>query len=170
MRNGAEQPLSIAAELALLFLGELEHRVAEDPDLLVSNEAVLSFAMIRSAEPTQWQRWREILDKYDKSELIAHMLGEPGQVDQREWESKANRLIRLVLESGVEFFHDPDQHGWASIRIDDHWENHTIRSRPSSSSCCGPIIVRLARAPVLPLFAPPWNCSRQRPCSAVTNA
>ena len=35
-----------------------------------------------------------------------------------------------MLETGIEFFHDPDQHGWASIRIDGHWENHPIRSRP----------------------------------------
>ncbi|MGO9606579.1 MAG: hypothetical protein ACLQAT_24840 [Candidatus Binataceae bacterium] len=45
-------------------------------------------------------------------------------------ESAADRLLGLVLETGIEFFHDPDQHGWASIRVDGHWQNHPIRSRP----------------------------------------
>ena len=49
MSNGTQQPRSIAAELALLFLRELEPRVANDPELLVSTEAVLSFAAIRLA-------------------------------------------------------------------------------------------------------------------------
>ena len=44
--------------------------------------------------------------------------------------SAADRLIELVLESGIEFFHDPDQRGWASMRVDGHWENHPIRSLP----------------------------------------
>ena len=35
-----------------------------------------------------------------------------------------------MLDSGIEFFHDPDQHGWASIRVDGHFENHPVRSRP----------------------------------------
>ena len=48
----------------------------------------------------------------------------------RDRGSAADRLIGLVLESGIEFFHDPEQHGWASIRVDGHWENHPVRSRP----------------------------------------
>ena len=35
----------------MLFLRELEPRVANDPELLVSTEAVLSFAAIRHADP-----------------------------------------------------------------------------------------------------------------------
>jgi hypothetical protein len=35
-----------------------------------------------------------------------------------------------VLETGIELFHDPDQHGWACVRVDGHWQNHPIRSRP----------------------------------------
>src|SRR5689334_14479954 len=42
----------------------------------------------------------------------------------------ADQLIGLVLESGIEFFHDPEQHGWVSIQVDGHWENHPVRSRP----------------------------------------
>ncbi len=121
---------SIAVELALLFLGELEPRVAENPEQLVSTEAVLSFAAVRRADPPTWQRWREILRKYDKLQLMEHMLGEPLPISQDDSGSGADRLIGLVLESGIELFHDPDQHGWASIRVDGHWENHPIRSRP----------------------------------------
>ena len=58
------------------------------------------------------------------------MLGSPLPLDRAEGASAADRLIGLVLESGVELFHDPDQYGWASVRIDGHWENHPIRSRP----------------------------------------
>jgi hypothetical protein len=121
----------MAVELALLFLRELEPQVAEDPERLVSTEAVLSFAAVKSADPPTWQRWRVILEKYDKLDLIEHMLGEPVPMDQRiTRESAADRLIALVLDSGVELFHDPEQRGWASIRVDGHWENHPIRSRP----------------------------------------
>ena len=44
MNDGTPQLRSIAVELAVLFLREFEPRVADDPDLLVSTEAVLSFA------------------------------------------------------------------------------------------------------------------------------
>src|SRR6266436_1988914 len=78
--SDATQPLrSIAAELALLFLRELEPRVANDRELLVSTEAVLSFAAIRHADPVQWEYWRAILEKYEKSELIEYMLCQPVQ-------------------------------------------------------------------------------------------
>ena len=128
--NDATQPLrSIAAELALLFLRELEPRVADDPELLVSTEAVLSFAAIRHADPVQWEYWRAILEKYEKSDLIEYMLRQPVRVEDPEWQSKADRLIALALKSGLELFHDPDQQGWASVRVDNHWENHPIRSR-----------------------------------------
>jgi len=41
--SDATRPLrSIAAEFALLFLRELEPKVPDDPELLVSTEAVLS--------------------------------------------------------------------------------------------------------------------------------
>src|SRR5512137_2718511 len=114
---------SIAVELALLFLGELEPRVADDPERLLSTEAVLSFAAVRRADPLTWQRWREILEKHDRLQLMEHMLGEPVPMNQDDGGSAADRLIGLVLESGIELFHDPNQHGWASIRVDGHREN-----------------------------------------------
>jgi hypothetical protein len=77
MSDGTQQPRSIAAELAVLFLRELEPRVADDPELLVSTEAVLSFAAIRYADPLQWEYWRAILEKYEKSDLIEYMLRSP---------------------------------------------------------------------------------------------
>jgi hypothetical protein len=130
MSAAGESSRSIAVELALLFLRELESLVAEDPERLVSTEAVLSFAAVRRGDPITWQHWRRILEKYDKSDLIDHMLGEPLTMNHGDGGSAADRLIGLVLDSGIEFFHDPDQHGWASVRVDGHWENHPIRSRP----------------------------------------
>ena len=120
---------SIATEMALLFLNDLESQVPDNPELLVSNEAVLSFATIRRADPSQWERWRLILTKYQKAELIEYMLSEPLRIDDGGWVSNATRLIALALQSGIEFFHDPEQHGWASVRVDDHWENYPLRSR-----------------------------------------
>ncbi len=125
-----ESPRSIAVELARLFLRELEPLVAQDPERLVSTEAVLSFAAVRRADPLTWQHWRRILEQYEKLHLIEYMLDEPVPTNHGEAGSAADRLIGLVLEAGIEFFHDPDQHGWASIRVDGHWENHPIRSRP----------------------------------------
>src|SRR6516225_4225934 len=118
MNDGAPQPRSIAAELALLFLRQLESKVADDPELLVSTEAVLSFAAIRHADPVQWEQWRAILEKYEKSDLIEYMLRQPVRVEDPKWQSKADRLIALALKSGLELFHDPDQQGWASVRVD----------------------------------------------------
>jgi hypothetical protein len=129
MSATGESPRSIAVELARLFLRELEPLVSQDPERLVSTEAVLSFAAIRRADPLTWQLWRGILEQYEKLSLIEYMLDEPVPTDQGEGGSAADRLIGLVLESGIEFFHDPDQHGWAAIRVDGHWENHPIRSR-----------------------------------------
>src|SRR5579872_5477486 len=123
------EPLSIAAEVALLFLSELEPKIADDPELLVSTEAILSFATIRRALPAQWERWKAILAKYQKSDLIEYMLCEPASIDGGDWQSKAAKLVALSLKSGIELFHDPDQRGWASVRIDQHWENYPLRSR-----------------------------------------
>jgi hypothetical protein len=131
MTDGTPQLRSVAAELALLFLRELEPRVPDDPDLLVSSEAILSFAAIRHADPIQWEYWRSILEKYEKSDLIEYMLCQPTRSEDLEWQSKADRLIGLVLEAGQELFHDPDQQGWASVRVDTHWENYPIRARIS---------------------------------------
>ncbi len=129
MTTGSERPRSIAAELALLYLRELEGKIQDDPELLVATEAILAFAAIRHADPPTWQHWRELLDKYDKAALVEHLLGEPAPADESDWESKAGRLIRLALDTGVELFQDPDQRGWASIRVDGHWENHPLRAR-----------------------------------------
>ena len=129
MSDATRSVRSIAVELALLFLRELEPQVADDPELLVSTEAVLSFAAIRRADPVQWEHWRAILEKYEKSDLIEYMLREPARSEDPEWQSKADRLIGLALDAGIELFHDPDQHGWASVRVDGHWENYPIRSR-----------------------------------------
>jgi hypothetical protein len=131
MSDGIPQPRSVAAELAVLFLRELEPRVANDPELLVSTEAVLSFAAIRHADPLQREYWRSILEKYEKSDLIEYMLRQPVPVEDPEWQSKADRVISLALKSGLELFHDPDQQSWASVRVDNHWENYPIRSRAS---------------------------------------
>src|SRR6266481_1812703 len=130
MSATGESSRSIAVELALLFLRELEPLVAEDPEPLVSTEAVLSFAAIRRGDPITWQHWRRIVEKYEKADLVEHMLGYPVSMDHGDGESAADRLIGLVLESGIELFHDPDQHGWASFRVDGHWENRPLRSRP----------------------------------------
>ena len=120
---------SIAAEVALLFLNDLEARVSENPELLVSSEAILSFAAIRRSDPTEWERWRSILTKYQKADVIEYMLREPPRLDGGGWESNATRLIGLTMRSGIEFFHDPEQHGWASVQVDQHWENYPLRSR-----------------------------------------
>jgi len=115
--------------MALLFLNDLEPKVPDNPDLLVSSEAILSFATIRRSDPSQWEHWRSILTKYQKAEVIEYMLREPPRIDGGGWESNAARLIALALTSGIEFFHDPEQHGWASVRVDQHWENYPLRSR-----------------------------------------
>src|SRR6266853_3061741 len=146
MNDGTPQPRSIAAELAVLFLRELEPRVADDPELLVSTEAVLSFAAIRHADPVQWEYWRAILEKYEKSDLIEYMLRQPARSEDLEWQSKADRLIELALAAGLQLFHDPDQQGWASVRVDTHWENYPIRARAFQLFCCASTTSILARA------------------------
>ena len=120
MSAAGESSRSIAVELTLLFLRELEPVVAEDPERLLSTEAVLSFAAVRRGDPITWQHWRRILDKYEKSDLIDHMLGEPVSVDHGDGGPAADRMIGLALEIGIEFFHDPGQHGWACVPVDGH--------------------------------------------------
>src|ERR1700736_6375388 len=129
MRNETQQLRSIAAEMALLFLRELEPRVPNDPELLVSTEAVLSFAAIRHADPVQWEYWRAVLEKNEKADPIQYMLRQPARIEDLEWQSKADKLIGLALDAGLELFHDPDQQGWVSVRVDTHWENYPIRAR-----------------------------------------
>ncbi len=121
------QSRSIAAEVALLYLKELEPRIDNDPELLVSSEAILAFAAIRRSDLTQWDHWRTILIRYQKSEVVDYMLCEP-KAEGAEF-SKADLLVRRCLSSGIELFHDPDQHGWASVRVGSHWENYPLRSR-----------------------------------------
>src|SRR5881397_3813492 len=132
MSDGTQPLRSIASELALLFLRELEPKVANDPELLVSTEAVLSFAAIRHADPLQWEYWRAILEKYEKSDLIEYILRQPARSQDLEWQSNADRLIGLAsdaeLELFLELFHDPDQQRWASVLVDTHWENYPIRA------------------------------------------
>src|SRR5580693_4071167 len=94
MSDGTQPPRSVAAELALLFLRELEPRVTDDPELLVSTEAVLSFATIKHADPIQWEHWRAILEKYEKSDLIEYMLRQPARTEDPE------RSARFALTSG----------------------------------------------------------------------
>src|ERR1700722_12442449 len=100
MSAASESSRSIAVELALLFLRELEPLVAENPERLVSTEAVLSFAAVRGGDPLTWQHWRRILEKYEKAELLEHMLGGPLPSEHSDGESAADRLIGLAHESG----------------------------------------------------------------------
>jgi hypothetical protein len=123
------KPRSISTELALLFLKQLEHEIVKDPKLLVSTEAILSFAHLRRFDPDRWERWREILREHEKLDLVAHILRDPAPVRDGDSQSEATRLIALCEAVGIELFHDPDQHGWASVRADDHWENYPLRSR-----------------------------------------
>src|SRR5713226_3035949 len=164
MSDGTQPLRSIAAELALLYLRELEPRVADDPELLVSTEAVLSFAAIRHSDPVQWEYWRAILEKYEKSDLIEYMLRQPARSEDLEWQSRADRLIRLALDAGLKLFHDPDQQGWASVALT--LTGRTLRSvrAPSSFFCCASITSIPARAQALRRSAPRRSCSRHARC------
>src|SRR5208337_223602 len=104
MGSAGESSRSIAVELALLFLRELEPTVEEDPERMVSTEAILSFAAVRRGDPVTWQHWHRILEKYEKADLIEHMLGAPVPLDHGEGGAAADRLTGLVLETGIEFF------------------------------------------------------------------
>ncbi len=121
-------PRSIAVEVAVLFLNQIEPQVAQDPKLLVSTEAILSFAIVRQSDRELWAHWRVILARYDQLDLIEHLLQEPPPIAS-ENHSKAARLIRLGLDQGIECFHDPAERGWVSLRSDQHWETYPIRSR-----------------------------------------
>jgi len=61
MSAAGESARSIAVELALLFLRELEPLVAEDPERLVSTEAVLSFAAVRRADLDSFVEGRKVI-------------------------------------------------------------------------------------------------------------
>lgn len=129
MANGLKNGKTIAAEMALVYLRGIEPQVEHDPELLLSNETVLSLAAIRHEDPIVWYRWRDILQRHGKLDVIRHILGEAVRFNEDGCESDVDRLIRLILETGVEFFHDPLRRGWCSVRHDGHWENHLIRSR-----------------------------------------
>src|SRR5258708_26019054 len=101
MSDRTQKVRSIAAELALLFLRELEPRVANEPELLVSTEAVLAFAAIRHADAVQWVYWRAILEKEEKSDLIAYMLGPPARRAGLEAPTKAHTLIRPAFDAAL---------------------------------------------------------------------
>jgi len=103
MSEAGESPRSIAVELARLFLRELESQVEEDPERL----GILSFAAVRRSDPPTWQRWRRILEKFGKSDLIEYMLNEPLSTKHGDGGSAADRLLALLLETGIEFFHEP---------------------------------------------------------------
>jgi hypothetical protein len=90
------QPLSIAAEVALLFLSELEPKIVDDPELLVSTEAILSFATIRRALPAQWERWKAILANYQKSDLIEYMLASRFRLTEATGKPKRRSSSRCV--------------------------------------------------------------------------
>src|SRR5260370_13097054 len=107
MSAAGESSRSIAVELALLFLRELEPLVVEDPERLVSTEAILSFAAVRRGDPLTWQHWRRILEQYEKLNLIEHMLDEPVALDHGDGESLADRLIRVVLVTVLAVFYHP---------------------------------------------------------------
>jgi hypothetical protein len=161
---------SIATELALLFLNDLEPRVPDNPELLVSSEAILSFATIKRSDPSQWECWRSVLAKYQKSDVIEYMLCEPPRIDGGGWESNAARLIGLTLRSGIEFFHDPEQHGWASVQVDEHWENYPLRSRAFYLFLLRIFYRTPARAPVDGQFVRCWRSSRRGRCLMARNA
>ena len=164
MNDGTQHFRSIAAELALLFLRELEPRVADDPELLVSTEAVLSFSAIRHADPLQWEYWRAILEKYEKLDLIEYMLRQPARIEDLEWQSKADKLIGLALDAGLELFHDPDQQGWASVRVETHWENYPIRARAFQLFLLRIYYLTTGESPGVRRSALQQSCSRRARC------
>ena len=106
--------------------------------------------------------------EYGKSDLIEYMLNEPPSSDHDDAGSTADRLIALVLDTGIEFFHDPDQRGWASIRIDGHWENHQISSRPFQLFLLRTYYRETGNSPAHRRSAPRWSCSRRKLCLMAT--
>ena len=75
--------------------------MADDPELLVSTEAVLSFAAIRHADPLQWEYWRAILEKYEKSDLIEYMLRQPARSRRPRMAIKGRQIDRAGIGSGA---------------------------------------------------------------------
>ncbi|MBF6571640.1 MAG: hypothetical protein IVW54_22565 [Candidatus Binataceae bacterium] len=43
-------------------------------------------------------------------------------------ESGATRLLKLVEQTNLELFHDPNQEAWATFPVDDHFENTRVNS------------------------------------------
>ncbi len=159
MRDGTHQIRSIATELALLFLSELEPRVADDPALLVSTEALLAFGAIRRTDPVQWENWQAILEKYEKSQLVEYMLREPARSEDSVWMSKADRLIGLALDAGLNLFptsRDGLRSAWAATA-------RTIQfARATSGFFFYVTIMKIpARAREVKRYAPHWSCSRR---------
>ena len=107
----------MAAELALLCLRELEPRLADDPESLRQRRGGCfpsppSDMKIRSSGSTGAQ----VLEKkYEKSELVEHLLRAPAPIEESEWQSKADRLIALACDVGLRHSMILDQQGWASI-------------------------------------------------------
>jgi hypothetical protein len=130
MSTTGDSPRSLAVELARLFLRELEALVAQDPERLVSTEAVLSFAAVRRADPLTWQHWCRILEQYEKLALLEYMLDEP--------------VSFTILTSTAGLL-------YASTAI-----GRITRSAPGHSnfSCSGPITGRPATAPARKQSAP----------------
>jgi hypothetical protein len=42
---------------------KLDFCIDNDPELLVSTEAILSFAAIRRGDPERWDHWRAVLER-----------------------------------------------------------------------------------------------------------
>ncbi len=131
MSAAGESSRSIAVELALLFLRELEPRGRRGSGTagLDRGGTLLCGGQTRGSDhvATLVQDSREIRKSGPDR---AHARRSVALGSRRRRVRCGQTDIGLVLESGIEFFHDPDQHGWASIRVDGHWENHPIRSRP----------------------------------------
>ena len=138
--------------------------MANDPELLVSSEAVLALRRaIRHADPVQWVCWRAI-PKVRESDLIEYMLRQPARSEDLERQSKTDRLIGLALDAGLELFHDPDQHGWASVRVDTHWENYPIRARAFQLFLLRIYYLHTGESPGAARSAPRRSCSRREHC------
>ena len=90
-------------------------------------------------------------------------------MDRGDGGSAADRLIGLVLESGTEFSHDPNQTSTAGLAFVSMAIGRITRSAPgrASSFCSGAITGRPAGAPARKQSAPYWNCSRRKPCLTV---
>ena len=77
MSAAGESSRSIAVELALLFLRELEPRSQKIRSGWSRPRRYSPLQRSGAGIPLTWQHWRRILEKYEKADLIEHMLGEP---------------------------------------------------------------------------------------------